>query len=173
MFSIYDLGSQEAIQASMNMRRRTNRGKGTLETVREAVSIVGGRLSYLSRVSKARDMLEMANHLKTVEKGWLLSRIGLIRDCDDDVMDEVSIIPIIELSALIYCSQQKWSSCSWLLLQEFVKRRKAQEDELKQKFEAGEAEESALDDLPLPSIPYVSMTLKLVLLPGSVYEMLA
>ena len=104
MFSIYDLSSQEAMQASMNMRRKTSRGKGTLDTVREAVSIVGGRLSYLSRVSKARDMLEMANHLKTVEKGWLLSRIGLIQDCDDDVMDEVSMIPIIEPSALMYCS---------------------------------------------------------------------
>jgi hypothetical protein len=78
VLSVYDLDNKEAIQASMNMRRNSNRGKETIETVREAVSIVGGRLSYLSRVSKARDMLEMANHLKTVERGWLLSRIGLI-----------------------------------------------------------------------------------------------
>lgn len=93
MLSVYDLDNKEAIQASTNMRRNSNREKETLETVREAISIVGGRLSYLSRASKARDMLEMANHLKTVEKGWLLSRIGLIRDCDDDVMDEVKILP--------------------------------------------------------------------------------
>jgi len=137
VLSVYDLDHNEAIQASVNMRRSSNRGKENLETVREAVSIVGGRLSYLSRVSRARDMLGMANHLITVERGWLLSRIGLIQDCDDDVMDE-----------------QKWSSCSWLLLQEFVKRRKAQEDELKQKIEAGETDGSALDDLPLPAISY-------------------
>lgn len=93
MLSVYDLDSKEAIQASMNMRHHSNRGKETLDTVREAISIVGGRLAYLSRVSKARDMLEMANYLKTVERGWLLSRIGLIVDCDDDVMDEVRIIP--------------------------------------------------------------------------------
>lgn len=93
VLSIYDLDNEKAIQASTNMRRNSNRGKETPETVREAVSIVGGRLSYLSRVSKAQDMLGMANHLKTVEKGWLLSRIGLIVDCDDDVMDEVRIIP--------------------------------------------------------------------------------
>jgi hypothetical protein len=31
----------------------------------------------------------MAHHILAVEKGWLLSRIGLIQDCDDDVMDEV------------------------------------------------------------------------------------
>ena len=93
VLSVYDLDSNEAIQASANMRRNSNRQKETIETVREAVSIVGGRLSYLSRVSKAWDMLEMANHLKTVERGWLLSRIGLIQDCDDDVMDEVRVVP--------------------------------------------------------------------------------
>ena len=36
----------------------------------------------------------MARHLMTVEKGWLLSQIGLIQDCDDDVMDEVRLINI-------------------------------------------------------------------------------
>jgi hypothetical protein len=87
VLSVYDLDRDEAIRASMNMRRSSGRGNGSLETVREAISIVGGRLSYLSQVSKARDMLEMANRLKTIEKGWLLSRIGLIQDCDDDVMD--------------------------------------------------------------------------------------
>lgn len=93
MLSVYDLDNMEAIQASVNIRRNSKCEKESIETVREAVSIVGGRLSYLSRVSKARDMLEMAEHLKTVEKGWLLSRIGLIVDCDDDVMDEVGAVP--------------------------------------------------------------------------------
>jgi len=92
------------------------------------MSLVGGRLSYLNKVSKSRDMLGMAKHLLEVEKAWLLSQIGLIPDCDDDVMDE-----------------QKWSSCSWLLLREFVKLRQEQE------AEAG-ADPAA--ELPLPSIPY-------------------
>jgi hypothetical protein len=34
-------------------------------------------------------MVEMARQMMAVEKGWLLGRIGLIQDCDDDVMDEV------------------------------------------------------------------------------------
>lgn len=166
MLSVYDLDNTEAIQASMHIRHSSRRKMENIETVREAVSIVGGRLSYLSRVSKARDMLEMANHLKTVEKGWLLSRIGLIQDCDDDVMDEVRAIPELNSLILICVFQQKWSSCSWLLLQEFVKRRKAQEDELKEKIEAGEADESAWDHLPLPAITYVSVTLKPVSIPS-------
>ena len=105
MLSVYDLDNKEAIQASINVRRNSSHGKETLRTVREAVSIVGGRLSYLSRVSKARDMLEMANHLKTVERGWLLSRIGLIRDCDDDVMDEVRVAPAPYSRALTHISK--------------------------------------------------------------------
>jgi len=57
-------------------------------------------------------MMGMARHILEVEKGWLLSQIGvylysfsdymylkasfagLIPDCDDDVMDEVSSPPI-------------------------------------------------------------------------------
>ena len=93
MLSVYDLDNEEAVIASVNIRRSSKRGEETLEAIREAVSIVGGRLSYLSRVSKAHDMLGMANHLKTVEKGWLLSRIGLIGDYDDDVVDEVRPFP--------------------------------------------------------------------------------
>ena len=93
VLSVYDLDNDEAVRASVNIRRNFKRGKETPETIREAVSIVGGRLSYLSRVSKARDMLGMANHLKTVEKGWLLSRIGLIGDYDDDVVDEARTVP--------------------------------------------------------------------------------
>jgi hypothetical protein len=59
------------------------------DTISQAISILGGRLAYLNRVSRAGDMVEMARHMLAVEKGWLLSRIGLIDDCDDDVMDEV------------------------------------------------------------------------------------
>ena len=72
------------------------------------MSLVGGRLSYLNKVARSKDMIGMARHLLEVEKGWLLSQIGgyrhslldymylktdfagLIPDCDDDVMDEVS-----------------------------------------------------------------------------------
>ena len=92
VFSIYDLDHNEAIRASVNMRRNSGREMESTETVREAVSIVGGRLSYLSRVSKARNMLDMANHLKDVERGWLLSHIGLIQNYDDDVINEARTI---------------------------------------------------------------------------------
>ena len=72
----------------------------------------------------------------------MLSQIGLIKDCDDDVMDE-----------------QKWSSCSWLLLQEFVKRREEQVQSVRDAIEKGEKTDEDLMNLPLPAIPYVRRSL--------------
>ncbi|KAF8911485.1 hypothetical protein CPB84DRAFT_920164 [Gymnopilus junonius] len=130
VISVYDLNNQEALQAASRMRYNAGRSTADPEDLSSAVSYVGGRLAYLNKVSKAKDMVGMAKHLLEVEKAWLLSQIGLIPDCDDDVMDE-----------------QKWSSCSWLLLREFVKQREEQEA-------AREKTGGSVDDLPLPTIPY-------------------
>lgn len=73
------------------MRYYTKLASPPPETLKSAIAVVGGRLSYLNRIARSRDMLEMARHMLYVEKGWLLSQIGLIDDCDDDVMDEVRI----------------------------------------------------------------------------------
>ncbi|KAJ7496937.1 hypothetical protein FB451DRAFT_208088 [Mycena latifolia] len=134
VLSIYDLGNKEALHAATRMHMSMKRKNIPQSTVEEAVSIVGGRLSYLNKVAKSKDMVEMAKHLLAVEKAWLRSQIGLIPDCDDDVMDE-----------------QKWSSCSWLLLREFVRLRKEQERVRDEAIATGQLEEM---DLPLPSIPY-------------------
>ena len=108
------------------------------EACQQAVSIVGGRLSYLSRVCKANDMVQEARRMLTVEKAWLLSQIGLIPNCDDDVMDE-----------------QKWSSCSWLLLREFVRMRREDERKRDEAVAAGELDPEGLEELPVPKLSYV------------------
>ncbi|KAJ7287228.1 hypothetical protein C8J57DRAFT_579886 [Mycena rebaudengoi] len=136
VMSIYDLDTKEALHAATRMHINTKRKNVDPEAVMGAVSIVGGRLSYLNKVSKSKDMVDMARHLLAVEKAWLLSQIGLIPDCDDDVMDE-----------------QKWSSCSWLLLREFARMRKEQERERDEAIAAGTLTEGDAD-LPLPTIPY-------------------
>jgi len=104
---------------------------------KQVINIVGGRLTYLGKVSKAKDMVEYATSMLAVEKAWLLSQIGLIEDHDDDVMDE-----------------QKWSSCSWLLLREFVKMRQEQEREVRSGIDAGTKVYEDLENLELPKIPY-------------------
>ncbi|TCD64562.1 hypothetical protein EIP91_003920 [Steccherinum ochraceum] len=135
--SVYDLNFREAMQASIRMRMNTKRKAESPEAFREVISLVGGRMSYLGKAVKAKDMVEQAKLMLSVEKAWLLSQIGLIEDHDDDVMDE-----------------QKWSSCSWLLLREFVKMRHEQEREVLEKIAAGEKTEYDLENLPLPKIPY-------------------
>jgi hypothetical protein len=52
--------------------------------------------------------------------------------------------------------EQKWSSCSWLLLQEFVKMRREQEKEREEAIARGEAKPEDLNDLPLPAVSWVS-----------------
>jgi hypothetical protein len=89
VLTIYDLSWEEAQHACMRMRYHKSLPIPSQETLTQAISILGGRLAYLNRVSRAHDIVEMARRMLVVEKGWLLSRIGLIEDCDDDVMDEV------------------------------------------------------------------------------------
>ncbi|PPQ98405.1 hypothetical protein CVT24_004084 [Panaeolus cyanescens] len=154
VLSIYDLNMKDSLKAIHKLRRRSGKPAADSEEVEQTLNLVGGRLSYLTKVgeaAKARQMLDMAEHLLEVEKGWLMSQIGLIPDCDDDVMDE-----------------QKWSSCSWLLLQEFVKEREKQEserdalrqerakarEEAEKKGEVLEVEEEDDSELPLPAIPW-------------------
>ncbi|KZS87204.1 hypothetical protein SISNIDRAFT_419955 [Sistotremastrum niveocremeum HHB9708] len=105
----------------------------------QALNIIGGRLSLIGKVARSTNPLSAANHLLNNEKQWLRSQIGLIPDCDDDVMDE-----------------QKWSSCSWLLLQAFVEERRKQEQERDAAKAAGQqrGEADVEEELPLPAIPY-------------------
>lgn len=95
MLSIYDLDSTESLHAIKRMRVRSQHSPATPEQLKEAVSYVGGRLSYLNKVfssvvvitmqtaynffckvAKAKNTVEMAETLKDKEKGWLLSQIG-------------------------------------------------------------------------------------------------
>jgi AAA+ ATPase superfamily predicted ATPase len=56
------------------------------ETIgREIWKLVGGRLSYLNQIVRHEDMLKYCNELFNREKEWILSKVGLIVDCDDDV----------------------------------------------------------------------------------------
>jgi hypothetical protein len=73
------------------MRAGAHHAVTDIDGLRDALAVVGGRLAYISRVAKARDVAAIARHLLDLEKAWLLSQIGLIPDLDDDVMDEVML----------------------------------------------------------------------------------
>ncbi|KIY64990.1 hypothetical protein CYLTODRAFT_380101 [Cylindrobasidium torrendii FP15055 ss-10] len=137
VLSISDLEAREARFACSRMRK-TSEYSTDPEEIADVVEVLGGRLSYINKVSRQKDMLASAKNLLEIEKAWLLSRIGLIQDCDDDVMDE-----------------QKWSACSWLLLQEFVRLRQEQEKQLVEDKKSGKVPSwTRPADLPFPTIPY-------------------
>jgi hypothetical protein len=92
VLTVYDLCEDEAAQASRRMRRSAGHELLPHSIVLKALELVGGRLSYINKVSKAPDMVKAAEQMVKDEKEWMLSEIGLIRDCDDDVMDEVGSI---------------------------------------------------------------------------------
>lgn len=98
------------------------------DNVDDVVHVVGGRQSYLNKVSRAEGMLRAADDLLCLEKAWLESCLGLIPDCDND--EEV-------------VTRQKWSLHCWTLLREFVRLYRAQQKQLGDRW----------DPLKLPVIP--------------------
>ncbi|CEL56561.1 hypothetical protein RSOLAG1IB_07910 [Rhizoctonia solani AG-1 IB] len=115
--AVKDLAPDVAYKAFLKLRKDTLRIQNEEETesegtLRDAALTSGGRLAYMSRLARsaAGQMEHSIKRLKQGEHAWLRTNTGLIPDCDDDVMDE-----------------QKWSSCTWLLLREFVKRREQEE----------------------------------------------
>ncbi|PLW53926.1 hypothetical protein PCANC_03728, partial [Puccinia coronata f. sp. avenae] len=106
VLTVKDLTKEEAVRAIRTERKKLwaesrPANDPDIETVWR---LVGGRIAHLSGCMKHKDMIHAAKLIIEREKQWLLSRIGLIVDCDDDVMDE-----------------QKWSSSSFLLMQALVK----------------------------------------------------
>ncbi|EGG04445.1 uncharacterized protein MELLADRAFT_117080 [Melampsora larici-populina 98AG31] len=107
VLTIKDLTKSETIRAVCVERKKLwneDRREGD-EEIEQVWKLVGGRIGHLSWCMKHKDMIHAANIIIEREKQWLLSRIGLIVDCDDDVMDE-----------------QKWSSSSFLLMQSLAKQ---------------------------------------------------
>ncbi|KAA1075085.1 hypothetical protein PGT21_028444 [Puccinia graminis f. sp. tritici] len=106
VLTVKDLTKQEAIRAMRSERIKLwGEARAADDPEIEAIwNLVGGRIAHLSACMKHKDMIHAAKLIIEREKQWLLSRIGLIVDCDDDVMDE-----------------QKWASASFLLMQALVK----------------------------------------------------
>lgn len=50
---------------------------------------VGGRLSFLNRVARSKDMLQACATILQAEKTWFLNKCWILgSEMDDDVMDE-------------------------------------------------------------------------------------
>ncbi|KAK5136355.1 hypothetical protein LTR08_003481 [Meristemomyces frigidus] len=105
---ILDLNKSKAISALRNYRVKYRNENPEHTLLEQVYDMVGGRLSYLSRVAKSPDMLRTCREICRMEKTWFLNQCWILgTEMDDDVMD-----------------QQKYASAAMVLAQALVTREK-------------------------------------------------
>jgi hypothetical protein len=112
IIKILDLSKPRALEALRNYRAKYKSETNIDPTVLEAVyDMVGGRLSFLSRVAKSNDMLKTSHDICEMEKTWFLNQCWILgAEMDDDVMD-----------------QQKYASAAMVLAKALVDKEKEME----------------------------------------------
>jgi hypothetical protein len=89
VLTIMDLPKAQATAALRNYRQRYFGESPSPETLEQVYDRVGGRLSFLNRVAKSRDMLATCDAIKEAEKTWFLNQCWILgAEMDDDVMDQ-------------------------------------------------------------------------------------
>lgn len=131
---VKDLRKSTAVKSLKRLRTRIceHRGwqcKDTDEDYEKAYSLIGGRLAFLTKVAKARNMLDKCHEICQTEKTWLLNKCWILGEgMDDDVMD-----------------QQKFASSAMLLVQHLVDM----DNEMRNAPDWDEDEEHQLPEIPL------------------------
>lgn len=86
---VLDLPKDEAIAALSRYRKRYYKEEPDLNILKKVYDQVGGRLSFLNRVAKSKDMLKICEEICRVEKTWFLNKCWILgKEMDDDVMDQ-------------------------------------------------------------------------------------
>ncbi|KAL0256898.1 hypothetical protein SLS55_007707 [Diplodia seriata] len=105
---VRDLDKQKALSALKHYRWKWH-GETPNDQILESIyDKIGGRLSFLSRVAKSRDMMALCDKICEAEKTWFLNQCWILgMDMDDDVMD-----------------QQKYASAAMVLAKALVDQEK-------------------------------------------------
>ncbi|CZS95007.1 uncharacterized protein RAG0_04808 [Rhynchosporium agropyri] len=108
--SITDLPKHQAMSALSKYRLKYFSEKPDQTILEQVYDRVGGRLTFLNRVAKSKDMLETCDAIMETEKRWFLNQCWILgMEMDDDVMD-----------------QQKYASAAMVLAQALVAAEKSQ-----------------------------------------------
>jgi hypothetical protein len=84
-----DLPKDQALAALERYRLKYFGERPSKDMLAQVYDNVGGRLTFLNRVAKSKDMLATCNDITEVEKTWLLNQCWILgADMDDDVMDQ-------------------------------------------------------------------------------------
>ncbi|CAG8539692.1 11566_t:CDS:10 [Acaulospora morrowiae] len=96
-----ELEPKEAIKL-LKEKRNGHESDELLEKI--VVERIGGRLSYINRLCKEKDIMKTVDILETEERHWITNRIGLIPDFEESAFDD-----------------QKYAFCAWKLIRALVK----------------------------------------------------
>ncbi|KAH8715205.1 RNA polymerase I termination factor [Beauveria bassiana] len=108
---ITDLPKAQAVDALKKYRQRYWGESLDMERLEQVYDRVGGRLSFLNKVAKSKDMLATCESIQDIEKKWFLNQCWILgMEMDDDVMD-----------------QQKWAAAAMVLAQALVAKEKDME----------------------------------------------
>ncbi|PTB77625.1 hypothetical protein M440DRAFT_1330554 [Trichoderma longibrachiatum ATCC 18648] len=99
VLAVTDLPKSQAINALRKYRMRYFHEIPNHKELEDVYDRIGGRLSFLNRVAKSRDMIRTCDQIKDTEKKWFLNQCWILgSEMDDDVMD-----------------QQKWAAAAMTL----------------------------------------------------------
>lgn len=90
LITVQDLPKEMAISALRRYRAKHHADQDMEGDLEKIYQLVGGRLSYLSRVAQASNMEAKANEIIENEERWLLTNCGLLGEGQDDDVNEYS-----------------------------------------------------------------------------------
>lgn len=86
---VLDLPKKQALAALQKYRVKYFHENVPNTVLEEVYDRVGGRLSFLNKVARSRDMMKTCETIKDVEKKWFLNQCWILgMEMDDDVMDQ-------------------------------------------------------------------------------------
>lgn len=86
---VMDLSKEQALGALRLYRARWFNEEPTLEMLENVYDRIGGRLTFLTRVARTKDMLQACDKICRLEKTWFLNQCWILgEEMDDDVMNE-------------------------------------------------------------------------------------
>lgn len=89
VLAVTDLPKSQAINALKKYRMRYFKEIPSHQELEDVYDRIGGRLSFLNRVAKSRDMINTCETIKETEKKWFLNQCWILgSEMDDDVMDQ-------------------------------------------------------------------------------------
>lgn len=113
VLSIVDLPKLHATQALANYRRKYFQEELSPEILEKVYDRVGGRLSFLNRVAKSKDMFKTCDDIFRTEKTWFLNQCWILgEEMDDDVMDQQKwAAAAVVLATALVDKEQEMDNC--------------------------------------------------------------